>query len=245
MLITAVAFIIDLQVSAVTLTMVDVYGTHFVGAAHVFAGSGVQELTTFCPSAVEKMSTLMSTINVFNQLILIAGLGFFTSLIQKLTITSLKDNVQLSRGLLIVESAIVIISVMNYLLSAHIPTDNIVSDTCSTVIPLTDLQRSNVDYVYMILGDSADRMSFKLIVSSLVVLYTLIIIIMLQRTQKLGELIMMVGHMVHEFEKFITTFGLLIGLFIIVGMQLSTELKVEETSVFQTVLDIFDGFNGR
>ena len=28
-------------------------------------------------------------------------------------------------------------------------------------------------------------------------------------------------------------------------MQLSTELKVNETSVFQTVLDIFDGFNGK
>ena len=110
---------------------------------------------------------------------------------------------------------------------------------------MSPAEAANVDYVYMILGDSADRMSFKLIVSSLVVEYTLIVIIMLQRTQKLGELIMMVGHMLQELKKFITTFGLLIALFIIVGMQLSTELKVNETSVFQTVLDIFDGFNGK
>lgn len=93
MLIIAVSFIIDIQISSVILTMEDIYGAHFIGAAHLFVNSDVQQLSAFCPNTVENMTTLMSTINIFNQLILIAGLGFFTSLIQKLTITSLKDNV--------------------------------------------------------------------------------------------------------------------------------------------------------
>ena len=141
------------------------------------------------------MTALMSTISVFNQLIFIAGLGFFTSLIQKLTIVSLKDNVSLSLGHLVAELAIVITSILNYLLAQRIPEDNMISEKCQTVKAMSPADATNVDYVYMILGDSADRMSFKLIVSSLVVEYTLIVIIMLQRTQKLGELIMMVGHM--------------------------------------------------
>ena len=70
-------------------------------------------------------------------------------------------------------------------------------------------------------------------------------IVMLQRTQKLGELIMMVNEMISEFKKFMITFGLMIGLFIIIGRQLSSELNIEETSFFQIVLDIFDGFNAQ
>lgn len=42
----------------------------------------------------------------------------------------------------------------------------------------------------------------------------------------------MVGHMMQEFKKFIVTFGLLIALFILIGMQLSRELKVVETSMY-------------
>jgi len=56
---------------------------------------------------------------------------------------------------------------------------------------------------------------------------------------------MMVNQMISELRKFLITFGLLIGLFIIIGRQLSSELKVKEASFFQIVLDIFDGFNGK
>jgi len=47
--------------------------------------------------------------------------------------------------------------------------------------------------------------------------YSFIMILMLQRTPKLGELIMMVHEMISELRKFIITFGLLIIAFIIVG----------------------------
>jgi len=47
--------------------------------------------------------------------------------------------------------------------------------------------------------------------------YSFIMILMLQRTPKLGELIMMVNEMISELRKFIITFGLLIIAFIIVG----------------------------
>ena len=68
---------------------------------------------------------------------------------------------------------------------------------------------------------------------------------MLQRTDTLGDLIMMATQMVTELQKFVITFGMLIGGFIIVGRQLNEELKVEESSFFQIIKDIFDGFNGK
>jgi len=70
-------------------------------------------------------------------------------------------------------------------------------------------------------------------------------IVMLQRTDALGDLIMMVNQMISEMQKFLVTFGMLIGGFIIVGRQLNEELKQNESSFFQIILDIFDGFNGK
>lgn len=60
-------------------------------------------------------------------------------------------------------------------------------------------------------------LNFQIIISALMVQYSFMMIIMLQRTPKLGELIMMVSEMVSELRKFIITFGLLIIAFIIVG----------------------------
>jgi hypothetical protein len=56
---------------------------------------------------------------------------------------------------------------------------------------------------------------------------------------------MMVSQMINELNKFIITFGMLIGGFIIVGRQLNEELKEKKSSFFQIILDIFDGFNGK
>ena len=56
---------------------------------------------------------------------------------------------------------------------------------------------------------------------------------------------MMVNQMISELKKFLITFGLPLGLFIIIGRQLNSELKIEPASFFKIILDIFDGFNGK
>ena len=63
--------------------------------------------------------------------------------------------------------------------------------------------------------------------SGIVFCYTLVMVVMLQRTEKLGELIIMVCEMITELNKFFITFGMLIGAFIIVGRQLNEEFKEE------------------
>jgi len=70
-------------------------------------------------------------------------------------------------------------------------------------------------------------------------------IVMLQRTQKLGELIMMVQQMINELQKFILTFGILILLFILLGYMLNLEIRIGGATFTQIIFDIFDGLNGR
>ena len=56
---------------------------------------------------------------------------------------------------------------------------------------------------------------------------------------------MMVNQMINELKKFFITFGLPLGLFIIINRMLNTELNTKTLSFFQIILDIFDGFNGK
>jgi len=55
---------------------------------------------------------------------------------------------------------------------------------------------------------------------------------MLQRTQYLGELIMMLSQMMGELTKFFATFGILVVLFLMVGRFLGSQLKEEVPSFF-------------
>jgi hypothetical protein len=41
---------------------------------------------------------------------------------------------------------------------------------------------------------------------------------MLQRTEDLGEVILMFGEMIGELSRFFLTFGLIVGLFLLVGV---------------------------
>jgi len=50
--------------------------------------------------------------------------------------------------------------------------------------------------------------------------------------------------MMNEFARFFMTFGLIIGLFILIGRMLGSELKNEEASFFVVFLDLFNSFNG-
>lgn len=67
-------------------------------------------------------------------------------------------------------------------------------------------------------------LNFKYIISVLVIQITALLILMLKRTQYLGEIIQMLGEMVGELLRFFTTFGLIIVLFLLIGRFLSTEL---------------------
>jgi hypothetical protein len=67
---------------------------------------------------------------------------------------------------------------------------------------------------------------------------------MLQRTQYLGELIMMLDQMKNELSKFFLTFGLIIITFLFLGRLLSSELKFEPVSIFDSFIDLFNALNG-
>ena len=72
-----------------------------------------------------------------------------------------------------------------------------------------------------------------------VFLYTLILIIMLQRTKQLGDMITMLISIVHELIKFLQTFSLIFLTFIIFTQDLSaTVLKYKQIDFWESYLDL-------
>lgn len=119
----------------------------------------------------------------------------------------------------------------------QLPRNALITDNCIELgyISLTPEDKDSADFMFAILSKTKGVFNFQLLISAIVVLYSLISIIMLQRTQKLGELIVMVFQMISELNKFLFTFGLAIGTFIIVGRQLTEEIKLEPASYFKVI----------
>jgi hypothetical protein len=79
--------------------------------------------------------------------------------------------------------------------------------------------------------DSSELVSFKNNLSIIVIQYTIMLTIMLEKTNGLGELIMMIFYIVDEFIRFLITFGSIIGLFGIIYWTLKRELLTSEVGV--------------
>lgn len=88
------------------------------------------------------------------------------------------------------------------------------------------------------------ELNFKLIASTIIIQSSMISVIMLQRTQYLGELIMMLDQMKNELIRFFATFGLIIVSFLLVGRMLGSELKYENATFWEVFMDLFNAFNG-
>lgn len=101
-----------------------------------------------------------------------------------------------------------------------------------------------MDKIFTIINPTGSDFNFKYIISIIIIQLSTLTIIIMQRIQYLGDLIMMLDHIKNELIRFFATFGLMIGLFLLVGKLLNEQLKYESASFFQVFLDLFNAFNG-
>jgi len=62
---------------------------------------------------------------------MVAGLGYFTAIIQKFTILKLKDNVELSLSHLALELSVVAVTVICFFIKMNDVQNHLITDTCS------------------------------------------------------------------------------------------------------------------
>lgn len=129
-------------------------------------------------------------------MIIFNGIGFLTAFIQKLLTARLIQNVELPYYRICLEFSIVVTSVIHYQITQRTDLDTMLSDGCSTIIELSAQDKTVIDTVYTYMTEKPDQLNFKQNFTCIVIQYTLILIIMLEKTQGIGELIMMILHMV-------------------------------------------------
>lgn len=81
-------------------------------------------------------------------------------------------------------------------------------------------------YNYLMFSDE-NQFNFKYVMSLLVIQLMCLLVLMLSRTEELGEIIKMLSEMVNELIRFFATFGLIIVLFLCIGRFMSSTFSFE------------------
>ena len=112
--------------------------------------------------------------------------------------------------------------------------NTLISDLCGPFVEMDAQTIDDVDHMYTMRNprETEGELSFRLLISVIIVQAVLFTIMMLQRTEYLGELIMMLTQMNAELLKFFLTFGMIILLFVFIGRFLSSEIKYESSNFY-------------
>lgn len=184
--------------------------------------------------------------DILTYLVAALTLGLLAKIIQCLVTYRVKYNVYLDRFHLLIESALFVVGVIYLLEVRSVPQDaKLLTNTCS---PYMDFSVYSIEQYNQILNlefyYKVSIVQFKLLISILMVLVTILQILILERTEFMGQLILMCKYMIEELAKFFATFGLFILITIYAGFILNSILKLEVGTNFEIVLDLFNALNG-
>lgn len=96
----------------------------------MFLNANTQILDEFCPLAKTDLINIANIAGYFYLCIMISGIGYITSIVQKLTVVKLNDNAELQMQEFLIHAAIAVTSTMLVLLKASAPTNSLISDFC-------------------------------------------------------------------------------------------------------------------
>jgi hypothetical protein len=98
------------------------------------------------------MLALNQILSFFDIVIILACVGYFTAVVQKLTVMRLKDNVDLQIGRISLEISVVLVSLVYIYVKFTNPQNNMLTDMCSTVLTISPEEAGEVNYVYALLS---------------------------------------------------------------------------------------------
>mmetsp|Transcript_30418 Transcript_30418/g.46594 ORF Transcript_30418/g.46594 Transcript_30418/m.46594 type:complete len:246 (-) Transcript_30418:419-1156(-) len=142
---------------------------------------------------------------------------------------------------MVLELSIGLVGILFMVMYSTTDFNTMITDECSKIMDISGADTDTIDKIFTMRYPLEGQISFKLVISCIVVQCTMISVLMLQRTRFLGELIMMLQEMLSEMIKFFLTFGLIIAVFLMIGRLLLYELKKDKFYIF---IDLFDAING-
>mmetsp|Transcript_4753 Transcript_4753/g.7171 ORF Transcript_4753/g.7171 Transcript_4753/m.7171 type:complete len:124 (+) Transcript_4753:2906-3277(+) len=108
----------------------------------------------------------------------------------------------------------------------------------------TDEEQQNIGKAMSFIADYGNFSAFTIIVAAKVVFCTVQAIMLLERTEKFGHVIIMVSKMVEELSKFFATFGVIILTFMVVLRLIHKSMMTGQADIYDAFLHTFDGMFG-
>lgn len=215
------------------------------GEYHLFLNAPPNVQERFCINYIDQLDREYAMSNILYFLLMFNVVGIASSIFQKLAILKVKDNVELNFWILLLELSFIFVGVSFSQLFNITEYSTIVTDVCGKFRKLEDSHKIQIDKMYTMVNPINDKnFSFNFLISCVIIQSSMLCIIMLQRTQYLGELIIMLYQMINEFLRFFGTFGLVILMFWLIGRILGADFKVTDSSFFEVFLDLFNAING-
>ena len=172
------------------------------------------------------------------------GVGLLTSALQEVVSAYLRKKNDLSLynvflKICLFATGIIHLDIQN---NFHIVTD--LSDKCKQVIDMTDSQIAQMDHGFTLMKDHKELINYKHNASLVVLLYTIVFLQMLEKTEGLGNLILMTKFVAFELARFFLTFGSFIGLFLILYWTLQDDIRLEPMTLGHLAQDLISTING-
>lgn len=155
-------------------------------------------------------------------------IGTAATIIQKVAIGKLRNNVAFNPGMLAVELSLLACGVILLFRLYDDSNLNVISEVCKPHVKLTNEEWAIVDKMYTLENPQDGQMSYHIIISAIVLQATTICMVMLQKTQTLGSLITMLYHMTNELFRFAATFCLIFLAFLMAGRYLGNKILPDQ-----------------
>ena len=132
----------------------------FVFQTILFLKADENTLQKFCPSAVDHLTMIPKFLTALNGLLVICILGYSASILQKLIIISIKDNIDFSLTRIFIEVSIAVSGIYTFRVLSDRPQNALISNQCKKVMEISSDDQVIVNFMYGLISQSNFLVSF-------------------------------------------------------------------------------------
>ena len=126
-----------------------VFGHDALQAVSVIYNSQPNLMQQFCPTTLKDMEMIAADFELLYYLMLYSLVGFLTSIIQKIIVWKMRDNVELNVARIFLEIGLVVASFLFIRKEITDERNTLISDKCATVVDISMKEKENIDKTYV------------------------------------------------------------------------------------------------
>ena len=111
---------------------------------------------------MESLVTINTLFNICNYVLLFNGLGYITSVLQKMIIIQIKDNIDISLWRILLELSIFFSSVYTFSAAISRPQNTLVTDQCQNVMEIDEATKEKAAFIYALISQTGLAISMQM-----------------------------------------------------------------------------------